>query len=383
MISIIKREWLRLKKQPKLIVTTFLMPCVLIFLVMGVYFSGVLKGKPQKIAVVTDSPEVQKFLEVNGIYEDPEPNESFGSYENLVVYEARNEELEKQFDKGKIGLIIDIDCNLNTVQFEYDSTKLSSEETIVTAQEFVSDLSLFLQSEEVYEDFVEIQQKVLEEKAAEVETEEDQKAKLEWIISILVAILIFMAGQPLASFAVDSYVGEKERGTYDSIRLSGVEISQFIMGKTLFTLGVGLLSSLLQIGTVFFGLVYFEGSLGVENYIDQGLMMTVTIALTGCISLAMLVAVLIYLSTYFEKVRDAGTYASIGILVFTLLSQVSHVVEDPVIEYIPLLNMNQLILENSHGAVGVMPLVVSVGGGVAVVIIITQMSVLKLKRKEM
>lgn len=383
MISIIKREWLRLKKQPKLIVTTFLMPCVLIFLVMGVYFSGVLKGKPQKIAVVTDSPEVQKFLEVNGIYEDPEPNESFGSYENLVVYEARNEELEKQFDKGKIGLIIDIDCNLNTVQFEYDSTKLSSEETIVTAQEFVSDLSLFLQSEEVYEDFVEIQQKVLEEKAAEVETEEDQKAKLEWIISILVAILIFMAGQPLASFAVDSYVGEKERGTYDSIRLSGVEISQFIMGKTLFTLGVGLLSSLLQIGTVFFGLVYFEGSLGVENYIDQGLMMTVTIALTGCISLAMLVAVLIYLSTYFEKVRDAGTYASIGILVFTLLSQVSHVVEDPVIEYIPLLNMNQLILENSHGAVGVMPLVVNVGVGVAVVIIITQMSVLKLKRKEM
>lgn len=383
MISIIKREWLRLKKQPKLIVTTFLMPCVLIFLVMGVYFSGVLKGKPQKIAVVTDSPEVQKFLEVNGIYEDPEPNESFGSYENLVVYEARNEELEKQFDKGKIGLIIDIDCNLNTVQFEYDSTKLSSEETIVTAQEFVSDLSLFLQSEEVYEDFVEIQQKVLEEKAAEVETEEDQKAKLEWIISILVAILIFMAGQPLASFAVDSYVGEKERGTYDSIRLSGVEISQFIMGKTLFTLGVGLLSSLLQIGTVFFGLVYFEGSLGVENYIDQGLMMTVTIALTGCISLAMLVAVLIYLSTYFEKVRDAGTYASIGILVFTLLSQVSHVVEDPVIEYIPLLNMNQLILENAHGAVGVMPLVVSVGLGVAVVIIIMQMSVLKLKRKEM
>ena len=99
MISIIKREWLRLKKQPKLIVTTFLMPCVLIFLVMGVYFSGVLKGKPQKIAVVTDSPEVQKFLEVNGIYEDPEPNESFGSYENLVVYEARNEELETQFDK--------------------------------------------------------------------------------------------------------------------------------------------------------------------------------------------------------------------------------------------------------------------------------------------
>ena len=111
--------------------------------------------------------------------------------------------------------------------------------------------------------------------------------------------------------------------------------------------------------------------------------MTVTIALTGCISLAMLVAVLIYLSTYFEKVRDAGTYASIGILVFTLLSQVSHVVEDPVIEYIPLLNMNQLILENSHGAVGVMPLVVSVGVGVAVVIIITQMAVLKLKRKEM
>ena len=116
---------------------------------------------------------------------------------------------------------------------------------------------------------------------------------------------------------------------------------------------------------------------------DNALLMTVTIILTSCISLGMLVAVLIYLSTYFEKVRDAGTYATIGTLVFTLLSQVSNIADHTVLEYVPLVNMNQLILKNAHGSTDMIPLLVSVLLGIVIIIAVMQMSVMKLKSKEM
>lgn len=369
MISIIKREWKRLSKQPKIMATTFLMPCALIFLIMGVFLSGILEGDPQMVAVVTDSDKIESFITENGPYED------------VLVYEQMNEELETMYDKGEVAVVVEIGMDPKSVQLKYDSTKISSNDVLIKAQEFVNDLALFLQDEGLYESFSENQLTILENDVSSIVEREEAQFKL--LISIFVAVLIFMVGQPLANFAIDSYVGEKERGTYDSIRLSGVEISQFILGKTIFTASVGLISCVLQITTILAGIWYFMGSLGVEHYVDNALMMTVTIACTSCISLAMLVAVLIYLSTYFETVRDAGTYASIGTLVFTLLSQVSNVADQTALEYLPLLNMNQLILKNAHGSASIVPLLVSVVLGCVIVVALTQMSVRKLKSKEM
>lgn len=369
MISIIKREWMRLSKQPKVMVTTFLMPCVLIFLVMGIFLSGVLERKPQKIAVITYSAKIEEFIAENEVYQD------------ILIFEQMNEELETMYDKGNVAVVLEIGTEAKSVRLQYDSTKLSSNDVLITAQEFVSELALFLQNEGLYEEFANNQLTILENDVSSIV--EREEAKLKLYISVFVAVLIFLVGQPLASFSIDSYVGERERGTYDSIRLSGIEIFQFILGKTVFTVSVGLLSGVLQITTILLGIRYFMGSLEVEHYIDNALMMTVTIILTGCISLAMLVAVLIYLSTYFEKVRDAATYATIGTLVFTLLSQVSNVTDQTALEYLPLLNMNQLILKNAHGSASILPLLISVILGSVIVVVMTQMSVFRLKSKEM
>lgn len=369
MISIIMREWIRLSKQPKVMATTLLLPCFLIVLVIGIFFSGILEGDSQKIAVVADSARIETFFSENEIHK------------NISFYNEMNEELETMYDKGKVGVIIEIGLDEKKIHLQYDSTKISSSDLLTTAQEMISELALYLQDEAVYEAFLSNQFAVLEQDVSSIVDREEAQFKV--IVSVLGAVLIFMVGQPLASFAIDSCVGEKERGTYDSIRLSGIEISQFVLGKTIFTVMVGMISCALQIVTIILAVTYFKGSFGVEQYIENAGMLMLTIALTGSISLALLVALLIYVSTYFEKVRDAGTYASIGVLIFTLLSQLSNVVDKAALEYIPLLNMNQLILKNAHGSIRIWPLFVSVLLGCVMVILLTQMSVQKLKREEM
>ena len=368
MWNIIKREWMRLGKQPKVIITTFLMPCALIILFMWLFLSGVLEKDPQSMAIVTSSPLVQKFLDQNKLDQ------------NILIYEQMNEELARMYDKGQVGVIVEIEINTKTAKLQYDSTKLSSNNALVNAQEFINKLALFLQSEEIYDEFLTSPLVILERDVSSILKKEEEQFKL--LISIFVAVLIFLVGQPLASFAIDSYVGEKERGTYDSIRLSGVEIFQFILGKTIFTVSIGIISGTLQLITALASLWYFNGSFGVETYVDNVPMLTLTVVLTICISLAMLVAGLIYLSTYFEKVRDAGTYATIGTLIFTLLTQVSNVIDHVALDYLPLFNINQMILNNAHGSATVVPLLVSIILGCITVALLTQMSVLKLRSKE-
>ena len=369
MISIVQREWLRLSKQPRLIVTTFLMPCVLIFLVMGVFFSGILEKPPQNIAVVTDSAQVKAFIEEQD------------SFRDILVFEEMEEELSAMYDRGETAVILEIEEGEKALRLQYDSTKISSNRPLVRAQEFVSDLALFLQDEKLYEDFAENQPVISEKDVRPVP--EREKAKLMLYLCIFVGVLIFLVGQPLASFAVDAYVGERERGTYDSIRLSGVEIFQLILGTTIFTVSAGLISGVLQTGTILLGIKCFMGGMEVSHYVDNVLMMAVTIVLTSCVSLAILVAALIYLSTYFEKARDASTFATIGTLAFALLSQVSMIADKKVFTYLPLVNMNQMIIRNAHGSASILPLVVSVIIGVAITAVLTKSSVLRLKSKEM
>lgn len=369
MISIIQREWMRLCKQPKVIVTTFLMPCVLIFLVMGVFLSGILERAPQNIAVVTDSAKIRQFIAENELYRD------------ILIFQEMDEELENMYDKGKVAVVLKIGREAEAVQLQYDSTKISSNDLLVTAQEFVSELALFMQSEGLYGKFLDNQPTILEKDISPVIEREKEKLKL--YISIFVAVIIFMVGQLLAGFAIDSYAGEKERGTYDSIRLSGVEIFWFILGKTVFAVSVGLIAGILQTATVLLGIRCFMGSMEAGDYVDNALGMAVTIILTGCIALAVLVAALVYLSTYFEKVRDAATYGSIVTLAFALLSQASHVTDNKILEYFPILNMNRLIVRNAHGLASVFPLCISVIIGCAIIAVMTQGSVRRLRNKEM
>ncbi len=368
MRNIIRREWIRFGKQPKVIITTFLMPCVLIFLFMGLFLSDMLERDPQSMAVVTESTLVKEFINKNHFNQ------------NVLIYEQMSEELEIMYDKGQVGVIVEIETDDKTAKLQYDSTKLSSNDALINAQEFINRLALFLQNEEIYNDFLSNQLVVIEKDVSSLLKKEEEQFKL--LVSIFVAALIFLVGQPLASFAMDSYVGEKERGTYDSIRLSGVEIFQFILGKTIFTVSIGIISGALQLATALAGLWYFEGSFGVENYVDNMLMLAITIALTVCISLTILVSILIYLSTYFEKVRDAGTYATIGTLIFTLLTQVNNITDYALLEYLPVLNINQMIFKNAHGSATVLPLLVSVIVGCMIAALLTQMSVLKLRSKE-
>lgn len=235
MISIIQREWLRLKKQPKLAAATFLIPCAFVFLVMGIFFSGILEKAPQKIAVVTDSAQVKKFVEEQE------------SYRDILVFDEMDEELRAMYDKGEAAVILEVREGEKTVGLKYDSTKISSGRQLLRGQDFVRELALFMQEEGLYEAFKKDQGVILKQDISAASDRE--KAQLLLYISVFAGVLIFMTGQPLVSFAMDACVGEQERGTYDSIRLSGVGIYRFVLGKTLFTVTAGIILGLLLTAT--------------------------------------------------------------------------------------------------------------------------------------
>lgn len=368
MISIFLREWKRLIKQPKVMITSFLMPSLLIIIMMALLFSGIMEKEEQSVAVITTSEKLEQFVL---------KQEKFDAYE---VHEKMDEELETLYDKGKIGLILQVDLEKGSITCKYDSTKITSNQTLITAQEFVNELAIYLEDETLYELYIAKQLPIIEQDLSTAAQKGEQK--LNTMVSIFTAVLVFLVGQPIVTCALDAYVGERERGTYDSIRLSGVEILRFILGKILHIASVGILACVIQMVTLLIGIKYFIGDMGIQYCIQNKVFMVVTIVMTGLISLLILIAAMVYLSTYFNTLKEASMYASIGILGFTLLTQLSNVVDSSILDYIPLVNMNKIILSSASGTEGLGALIVSVIIGIIVIFVLTQMSVMKLKAKE-
>ena len=369
MLAIFNREVKRLLKQPKVIFSTFLVPCALILLMMWFFMSDVLTHEKKDLAIVTeDKAYMEEFLAANEDFKD------------VLIYTEETEELMQLYDSGDVDIMLVLDFDTKTAEVRYDATKLKTGDNLLLSQRLVRELAMYCSSEELYQNYVAQNLEIMQlDTASERDLWEQSLASL---VGIFTMVFVFLVGQPMATFSIDAYVGERERGSYDSIRLAGIDISKFLLGKILFVTVIGLIAGGLQIGCALGGLGYFEPEMNVLKYVDNPVLFWSTLVITCGISLMILVAVMVYLSTYFETVKDAGMYASLGTIAFTALTQVSAISASELWSYIPFANLSEMILGSATGTLEISKLLISTIFGMAVVAVLIFLSVKQLEHKE-
>ena len=221
MLAIFLREIKRLLKQPKTIASTLLLPCGLIIMMMWLFLSDVLTHEKKDMAIVTDDKEyIEGFLAENDEYQD------------VLVYTEETEELLALYDSGEVDILVMIDMADKAVEIRYDATKLKSGDNLYLSQRLVRELSMYANSEELYQSYVAADLTISKQDTAAPRDLWEQS--LTSLVGIFTAIFVFLIGQPMSTFSIDAYVGERERGSYDSIRLAGIDISRFLLGKIFF-----------------------------------------------------------------------------------------------------------------------------------------------------
>lgn len=369
MLAIFIREVKRLLKQPKVIASTFLVPALLIIFMMWLFLSDVLTHERKDMAIVTmDAEYIEGFLAENE------------EYKSVYLYTEETEELMQLYNNGDVDIILVLDLEENTAQVRYDATKLKTGDNLYRAQQLVRELAMYCNSENLYQNYLEQNLEVTRLDTASERALWEQS--LSSLVGIFSAIFVFLLGQPMSTFSIDAYVGERERGSYDSIRLAGIDISKFLLGKILFVTMIGLLAGGLQIGCALGGVSVFMPEMGILKFVENPLVFWETLVVTCGISLMILVTVMVYLSTYFETVKDASMYATLGTIAFTALTQVTTIFPSGLWSYVPFANMSELIMGSALGTLDISKLLISTGLGFALVAVLIFLSVKQLEQKE-
>ena len=238
---------------------------------------------------------------------------------------------------GEAGAIIVVDDG--EVKAYYDSSVLRDSAVLYRVQELSDRLSAMMISSDNYPQFSGAVDAIT---TVDICTQTDQvKQVLIPMISMVFLIGMMLANTSTGSMATDAISGERERGTFDMLRLSGTKTSGIILGKYAFVVLVSLLILVLDVVALVLGLWRFTPEL-FKIAAEQAQKNPMWVfSVLGCLfSMAILTSALyLALSACFEKSKQAASYSSMVQLVLSLLTYASNVIGADVLGYLPIGNV--------------------------------------------
>ena len=160
-------------------------------------------------------------------------------------------------------------------------------------------------------------------------------------VSMLFVIVLMFTNLNTGSLATEAVAGERERGTFDMLRLSGTKVSTILAGKLLFlfpvTAGMLLLDSaalILGMRLSRQGLYAFAASAAAENPLW---FIPVAVCVLGIAALSS--ALYLALSSCFARVRQAAAYSGAVMLALSLFSYAPNLLGSEALNYLPVSNL--------------------------------------------
>lgn len=286
--------------------------------------------------------------------------------DETIVFEEGTADYKSRVSANKNTVVIEVDQD--AVCIYYDSTLLTESELLYTAQALADRIVAFQIDEDQYSVFDETVSNI---RSVDISSAGNQiSLVLIPLVSMVFIIALMLANMSISSLATDTVAGERERGTFDMLRLSGTKISTIILGKYAFIVLIGTLVLVAEAAFLVLGLRQYQPELYqivAEQAAKNPLwFLPVLMCLFG-ISV-MSAALYIALSASFEKAKQATAYASIVQIALSLFTYAPNVVGGEVLNYLPISNLwivLQRTLEGQSTA-----LYVASGTGIALAIAI-------------
>ena len=225
------------------------------------------------------------------------------------------------------------------VQIYYDSSLLTDSGLLYTAQELADRIVALQINEAQYPIYDETVRSI---SIVDISSSADQiEMVLIPLVSMVFIIALMLANMSISSLATDAIAGERERGTFDMLRLSGTGVRSIILGKYIFIVFMSMViltaeAVVLALGVQkyypeLFQIVAVQASENPLWFLPLLLCLFGVAALTAALYLA--------LSASFEKVKQVGAYASIVQIVLSLFTYAPNVVDAQVLNYLPISNL--------------------------------------------
>ena len=321
-VVIVSIETIRFVQNRKQVITTLLLGPAMVFLMLS---------------AIGSISESESRIEVYGTEDFCDVLIDETENDDRIIFEPGTVEHKARASQNKNTVVVTVEND--AVQIFYDSSLLTNLGLLYTARELADRIVALQINEAQYPIYDETVRSI---SIVDISNSADQiEMVLIPIVSMVFIIALMLANTSVSSLATDAIAGERERGTFDMLRLSGTGIRCIILGKYIFIVFVSLVILIAEAAVL---------ALGVHKYYPELFRTAAVLAsenplwllpLLLCLfGIAVLtVALYMALSASFEKVKQVGAYASIVQIVLSLFTYAPNVVDAQVLNYLPISNL--------------------------------------------
>jgi sodium transport system permease protein len=333
-LNIIKKELDKVFKNPRLFITTFIMPGILIFAIYGT-MGNLANSELEKAVSNTSNIYVvdvsTSFKETIDMYNATYPEDSENALNaNFTYYESTNitkEELDNALNEGNCNAYIifekDFDEILNNRLKDQNAPlprvqiyMLSTSTMSTVASQKVNSLLNILRDVKISEVYGDIT--ILNNMTFDIADEATQSNHtLAMLLPMLLITFIFAGG---LSIGTDAIAGEKERGTIATLLMAPINKNEIVLGKLIAAIIMTILSALSSFIGVACSLPMSHEIFGSANL--TLLSFSTMISLFGLILSTALIAITIFMiaSTIAKNIKEATTFAMPFYMIGIILS---------------------------------------------------------------
>lgn len=242
---------------------------------------------------------------------------------------------ENNILNGKVTVAIRVE---DEICISYSEELVSNVAALYKAENLAREFVLILADEKAYEESQEIRREIIERDLAY------EKGKGNFSFSLyfptMCFFLIGFTNSMISSLAIDLIAGEKERGVYDAVVLSGVSRKKLLTGK-LKAIMLGLLPSFI-IGCIaaLIGCCIFNYQLYDRIFYSLTQWKNILVLLMLSFGFVLLSSsVYLLVASNFNTKKAAYSYSSIGTLLLSSMGIVQYVAGSNILKYIPVVNL--------------------------------------------
>lgn len=319
-LNIVKKELDKIFKSPRLIISTFLLPAILIFVMysfMGNSAQSQLDKTYEKeynVVLINNSTVMEHTL--NNLYYDSSSKFNIKvENKNLNINEINNDskiysDITNSLKKEQVDMWIFVDLNFDDIV----NAKIEGQTNLIIYTHinntFASSLKTYI--EEYFKsvsDLINVKKYNINTINIDVATEKEIGATTLALMAPMLIMTFIFAGA--LSIGADSIAGEKERGTIATMLMAPISKNQIVLGKIFAAIIITIISSICSFVGLMASLNNFMKSINDVGNFSLNLDFNTGIKLLVMILLISLIAVSLFLvaSTFAKSTKEATMYA--------------------------------------------------------------------------
>ena len=322
-LQIIKKEMDKIFKFPRMIFSTILLPGVLIFAIYA--FMGLsMESEVDKVKEYTNQIEVINISEdfANFVADFQENNGNMNI--NLIQSMRALEDIKKDIKDGNIDLAVVFDENFDENLNEgKPGIHIYSNATLTNSSEAYNKIYTLLdlyKQEKLLDNGIDTNIFTIESTQNIYDANKQTGQILAMLLPMFIITFIFAGALSVGS---DAIAGEKERGTLATLLMAPIKKTDIIIGKTISTAIIAILSALSSFIGILASLPLAKSIFAIEGAVTYSFYNYVQIVLILVITGILSSALILIASTFAKSTKEASSYAMPIYIIAILTSTIS------------------------------------------------------------